>query len=419
MRASRIERWFWGTALLIVLIHPVAYLGMFAGDAEIHLVYGRSAASGHFFEFNPGEKSPGVTSPGYMLMLVPLFQLFPEGIVPVAVKILNVLFWYGSIGLVALLMRQLTSDRRLLMLAAVIAGLLPGSAYNATIGMESGVFGFAVLLTVVLAVRLRWFDAAATTTELSDVTIGVLLGCGCWLRPEGFVIAALFYLVLVWHMVSVHARWSRILWRAVVSAIPLAALAGGVFWFHHQQTGYWLPASGRARVLAGHLESWKIGPIFVSWKPLRLLALYLPLSSCWLLGCWWIARKRLVSAQPPVLLLAAGVSLLFFALYSTVLGSAHLGRYLIFVMPFVVVIAVLAAGHIWQARLLKAPSFALLALGLLTVWGAEMVMRRQLGASTELLHAMHASDDRARFSDSVESLLAHPAKHPIVLGLQE
>ena len=36
----------------IILVYPLVFAGMYAGDAEIHLVYGESASNGHFFEFH-------------------------------------------------------------------------------------------------------------------------------------------------------------------------------------------------------------------------------------------------------------------------------------------------------------------------------------------------------------------------------
>src|SRR4029078_2904336 len=80
--------------LILVFIYPLLFRGMFAGDSEIHLVYGENAAQGHYFEFNPGEKSPGVTSPGYMMFLAMLFKTFPIQWVPLAMKGANLLGWY-------------------------------------------------------------------------------------------------------------------------------------------------------------------------------------------------------------------------------------------------------------------------------------------------------------------------------------
>jgi hypothetical protein len=415
MSAPRIERWLWRAGLAAILLHPAAYLGMFAGDAEIHLVYGRAAASGRFFEFNPGEASPGVTSPGYMVVLALLFRAIPEAQLPVAVKVLDLLFWYASLGLVYLMMGRLTSDLRARRLATIAAGLLPGSTYNATIGMENGLFGCVVLLAVLLAIRLRWFESK-TVPITGELAIGVVLGCGCWLRPEGFVVAALFFLVRWWRAPS--------LLGSLGSLVPLLLLAVALLHFHHAHTGYWLPASARARILLGQQEAWHVGPLFVSWKPLRLLALYFPLSALWLIGCWWIARNRLPCEDRGALGFAAIASLLFFLLYSTVLGAPHLGRYLIFVMPLVVVIAVLAARQIWttwstRTSALKVSAVALASLWLGAVWTWEVVERRELGARSELAHAMRAPADRASVSDRLEALLGHPTKRPIVVALQE
>ena len=81
----------------IILVYPLVFAGMYAGDAEIHVVYGESASNGHFFEFNPGEKSSGVTSIGYMMVVSALFKLFPSFYVPLVLKLINVAAWYALV----------------------------------------------------------------------------------------------------------------------------------------------------------------------------------------------------------------------------------------------------------------------------------------------------------------------------------
>ena len=60
--------------MAICFLYPLLYSGMYAGDAEIHLVYGENASKGCFFCFNPGEPSSGVTSPGWMLIIAMMFS---------------------------------------------------------------------------------------------------------------------------------------------------------------------------------------------------------------------------------------------------------------------------------------------------------------------------------------------------------
>ena len=134
-----------GLGAALVLLYPAVYIGMYAGDAEIHLVYAENAARGDFFEFNRGEKASGVTSTGYMLLLGAVFRLAPDSFVPVVVKSLDLLSWYALVALVYLTARRILGDDVWAYLAALAAGLLPGSAYNSTIGMENGMFGALVL----------------------------------------------------------------------------------------------------------------------------------------------------------------------------------------------------------------------------------------------------------------------------------
>ena len=98
-----VRRLIFITGCLAVVLSPFAYIGNFAGDSQVHLVYGENASEGRFFEFNLDEKSAGVSSPGYMVFLASLFKVFPDTWVPAVMKGANILFWYGLVVLVFLL----------------------------------------------------------------------------------------------------------------------------------------------------------------------------------------------------------------------------------------------------------------------------------------------------------------------------
>ena len=87
-------------AAAAVLLYPLAYADVYAGDAVIHLIYAENAARGHFYEFNLGEVTAGVTSTGYMLLLAGLFRLLPAPLVPIAAKLLGALAWFASLAFV-------------------------------------------------------------------------------------------------------------------------------------------------------------------------------------------------------------------------------------------------------------------------------------------------------------------------------
>jgi hypothetical protein len=82
-------------SVLALVAYPLIYIGNYAGDSQVHLIYGQNAAEGAFFEFNLGEKSAGVTSPGYMLLIAGFFKVAPDVWVPAMIKATNLFFWYG------------------------------------------------------------------------------------------------------------------------------------------------------------------------------------------------------------------------------------------------------------------------------------------------------------------------------------
>ena len=427
LRARKVDFWLGAITLLLVVVHPLAYLTNYAGDAEIHLVYGSHAAEGHYFEFNPGEKSPGVTSPGYMLILGALFKILPASIVPVVVKALDILFWYALVGLVALLMRALSAPKPWAWLAALVAGLLPGSAYNATIGMENGVFAFCVVLVTYLALRWGWFGPGPRLAASKELVLGLLIGCGCWLRPEGFIVAVLLFMVRWQESLRSPVQLGAAVARSATSLLPAVLIGCGVLWFHYSQTGYLAPGSGVARVTMGRLESWRLGPVSVSPKFAVRLAVYLPLGLGWILGSILIVRDRLAAPQRRTLLFCTGLSWLFFFLYSTLLPAAHLARYAIFVMPFVIVIAVLAAMWLWEGwtnLFPRAPRwrlavFSFAGLMLFAVLTSEIAARRNLQPYNELAKLMRVPRERSEYSDRMFALLGRPTKVPVSLAYQE
>ncbi len=409
----------------LVVLHPLLYAGMFAGDAEIHLAYAERAAQGRFFEFNPGEKSPGVTSPGYMLLVAVLFQLLPATWVPLAMKVLGYAAWYGLVALVFLLARRLIRDRSWVWTATAVAGLLPGSAYNAVIGMENGIFGFFVLAFFLLTQVWRRNYLPASGEAGRGALLGTILGLLCWLRPEGFVLAPL---AAVYHA-ALRTRSGEgpaaLLRPFLAVAIPAGVLGAAAIYFHLSQTGWLIPASGASRLLSSWRESVAIGPLQFSPKfTVRLLA-YMPLTLAFLVGNFLILRRRVSEADFVTCIAYIGLFWLFFVLYSAVIGSSHLARYVIFLLPFLVLIAVWAAAWLWQewARVVpvwlverRSAVFGLALATLTVVFAVEAFQRTRLGAHDELAQAMDAPRIRSATSDALYRLLGQPPPPVQLLG---
>ena len=420
----------WVAAVLgvaAVLAYPAAYLGMYAGDALIHLAYAENAAAGRLFEFNPGEKSSGVTSPGFMLLLAAFFKIASAYYVPALVKALNLLAWYALAFVVWLTARRVLGSDGWAFLAAVTAGLLPGSAYNATIGMESGLFALAVMLFLYLAARWKWLFGDRPREAWQGVAIGVTLGVAAWLRPEGFVVGAIALAYATAMLRRDGLGVARIAARLAASVAVFAAVAGSMLLFHVWMTGDLIMTSGASRVALSAARSIGLGPLPFTPDFSERLLQYAPLTGAALLGGVLLATGR-VRPRTRIEPLMVVLFCVFFAAYSTVLASDHLARYVIFLMPMLVITAAVGARWLWdtlsaagspRALRLRLGAFALGAAGLTAVFAVETHLRRGLGTHDALRAAMDAPGERTAYSDRMLAALGNPAQRPVSLAYEE
>lgn len=416
--------------ILIMIVHPFFYFSMYSGDAEIHLVYARNAAAGHLFEFNSGEKSAGVTSPGYMLILTTFFKIFPESIVPLAVKLLNILCWYLLLYLAFVLSRRLIGNEFWAWMVTLIISVMPGAVYNATTGMENGIFAALFLFWLFLAVRWDWLAVTEEETG-SSIILGILLGILCWIRPEGFVLA-----ILAFSFKALRSLWSSVgskrsvlisLESVLTALAPFLLFSALYFSLLYYETGHLLPTSGVSRMGIGGQESFRIGSLPVNLKFVKYLIYYFPLTISMIIGFQLLlSRKR--SGKPPVVYYAypATAIIVFFILYSSILGAHHLSRYMIFLLPVMTIFSGLGARSVSEnlntGRKTKTVLFAASLILLGVLFGGEIFLRSKSGSnypSGGLWRAMKAPETRREFSDRMFDELGRPSKLPVSLAYQE
>jgi len=427
IRGTKITKLF---LILIMILHPIFYFSMYSGDAEIHLVYAENAAGGHFFEFNLGEKSAGVTSPGYMLILTSFFKIFPESIVPLAVKLLNILCWYLLLYLVFVLSRRLIGNGFWAWTVTLIVSLMPGAVYNATTGMENGIFGALFLFWLYLVIRWDWLAVTETKAKRSLI-LGILLGILCWIRPEGFVLAILSFtfkaLQSLWSPVGSKRPVLISLKHILTALIPFLLSTALYFGFLYSETGQFLPTSGISRIGIGGQESFRIGSLPVNLKFVKYLIYYFPLTISMILGFrGLLSRKR--SGKPPVVYYAypAATIIVFIILYSSILGAHHLSRYMIFLLPVMTMFSGLGAKSVsenWNwGRKTRTVVFTASMILLGTLFAGEIYLRYKSGSNYpagELWRAMKAPGTRREFSDRMFDELGKPSKLPVSLAYQE
>ena len=284
-----------------------------------------------------------------------------------------------------------------------------------------------VLLFVYLAVRWRWMSPEGQERTGRQLALGAVLGSAALLRPEGVVVGAVaigYTALVMWRS---EPGIGRVISRLLVPSAVFSALVGASTLFHLSVTGDLLPSSGMSRIVLSRVDSFDLGPIWFSPKFAERLFYYLPLTGAWLMGNWLIATGRWRSrthAEPLLLTLFWT----FFVLYSTVLGSVHLARYIIFVMPMMVIVGAIAARWLWETlstvdrsgvQWLKVGVFALGTVGMLAVFTVETDRRRDLGPHDALEQAMDAPGERTEFSDRLMAELGDPTDLPVSVAYQE
>lgn len=413
---------------MAVLAHPWLYAGFFAGDAEIHLVYGESAAAGRFFQFNPGETSPGVTSPGYMLLVASLFAVIPARFVPVILVGLGYVAWYLLLLLVYKHLRRAGLERRWAVLGGVVLGLLPGTAYNSVVGMENVLFASLMLAWLLLAFRWGYFEPQGASSRgglAKELALGAALGLSVWIRPEAAfleAVAIVYGLVLA----ASERRLAGAIGPTVWSASSFLLLVGALAGFHHHYTGVWLPGSGKARIMMASLESFSFGPVRVDPKFTVRLLMYLPLTAFAAVGYSRTIRAVRNGEKRTAEVVYGLILGVYFMLYTFVFGAAHLARYTIFLMPLVVMPAVIGVKVFWEGAVLArmgrftVPVLLGAALFLGAVFAIEMKLRTEQGGSRRsLANAMAAPENRKAASDRLMAELGAQWARPVVLAYQE
>jgi len=418
-------------SLFAVLSSPWLYAGNYAGDAQVHLIYGENAAKGGFFEFNVSEKSAGVTSPGFMLFIAVLFKLVPPEIVPVAVKATNLLAWYGLLAMIFLSANRMLESKIWAWYSTIISGLIPGSVYNSNIGMENGLFAFFVFLWFYMSLRVHWFTRLGEISGRSELALGTVMGLLCWIRPEGLIVTILAIICRVFFLNFKGLSIKELSKHIILFLVPLISLITLLIYFHFNQTGYLVPHSGLSRILMSNISSdtHLLGPLYISTRLASRLLAYSPLTFIWVLSSILIIMGKIQtidSNKPSIFLIALFIAT--FMLYSSFVGSIHIARYITFALPAMVIIAVMGTRWIWERinvskqwhiRLLLHGSLvgSALLLGLVFVW--ETNLRLRLDSQYSLFRTMRAPSERSSTSESLYQVLGNPTDIPISLALQE
>ncbi|HET9253000.1 MAG TPA: hypothetical protein VFP58_12875 [Candidatus Eisenbacteria bacterium] len=316
-------------------------------DSWIYAQMARNLATGHGFAFNPDEPVAGSTGPLYTFILALLYLVFHEVIW--TAKVFGILCQIGTGLAIFSAMLALFPARRLLgALAALLVVTSPPLLWGMLSGMEIPLY--LLLASVGLAFYVR-----------SRHLLAVLVwGLGVWVRPDGLFLLAL----------GLVAPPREALRRLAVAAPILVAFLGFNF-----AVGYtWMPQT------VGMKAHFGVDLVDRTWSMMREWG-----------ALWGVPYRRTDQLDEPVVflvLLLAGAVLtirrwpllaayaigfpIAMSLFRDQSGSHK--RYILYVIPFAMILAVYAIDFIsrrWAAA--KATWVAPAAVAACLVWQAAYI----------------------------------------------
>src|SRR5436309_4914709 len=157
-------------------------LGFPMDDPYIHFQFARNLAHGAGFSFNPGEPTPGATSPLWVVLLAAGNRLgFP--LEPLAIGL-----GIASAALAACMTFEVVLGAGLPLALAFLAGLALGSAGRFTWASLSGM---ETCLAAALSLLLMRLVLAPRRTGGHAMTMGLVAGLCAEARPEMFLLGPL------------------------------------------------------------------------------------------------------------------------------------------------------------------------------------------------------------------------------------
>lgn len=336
-----------GALAVLVALLPCAFFGFMAGDAVIHLIFAENALRGDWLVFNPGEHSGGETSFAYMLVVMTLWKLLGQPLAPYAMIAVCYLAWLTTLAAGWRLVKDWYPRSEWPWFWLLITGTMPGSIFNSVLGMEN-------VLLAPAAMGLLWatYRRDALARPLSpamELAVASGLGMLTWLRPEALFLAAG---VLAWRLL-IQARsgdWKAAVIRGGVSGGIVVAWFAALFAVFLSLSGLMPFSGGVARLNMSASDGILLGGVMPLHTKMasRFLA-YAPLTAMFALG----VRRWLKSGGPDlvhrgIVGLAIFLVGMFAALYSTILPTAHLARYTIFLWPLVALVGTYGVAESWS-----------------------------------------------------------------------
>lgn len=331
----------------VLLASSIAYVGpSHADDTFIYMRYVDNLLRGDGLSFNPHEKSHGMTSVAWTLLMVVPSALFGntlavwKGVSWICYGVLCVWTCWSILGRA----RHLAPAVLIALAILVEPHLFRWSGS----GMENALAGISIL-----AVLLTW--RSVFLERGSGAAMGPLLGVLPFVRPELALLGAL--LTLEWGILArARGEWAGLIRAMAVAAVLAALIAGAMF----LATGYWVPQTAAAKAIASVQNQ-------TPWYALERTALIVVTGAGVLVpaGLWLLGFPRVRPLVRPALLFMVLVS--SYLAWQNHLVSTRYSVSLNFPLMVAAGLALLEVGRARMAVVL--PAFAVqlaMAIGVLT-----------------------------------------------------
>ncbi|MHA2140316.1 MAG: hypothetical protein ACXADC_05370 [Candidatus Thorarchaeota archaeon] len=235
-------------AVVLTLASALHYLSSMAtltdpgfvfDDCYIHLQFARTIFEGEAWQYNPGELSTGSTSPLWSIILSPLFLFTTDPTSLIwGVYVISALLYISSTFLVGKISLSYTSSITWSVIAMLGFVFVPRNTLLMISGMETPLFVFLVLLSIILLDRME---------PRFDPIIGAVIGLAFLARPEG-VLLALVCVPARFMILAVRRKINRQRIIPMVSMVGLMAIIASIWvLFCLSTTGQILPATFYAK----------------------------------------------------------------------------------------------------------------------------------------------------------------------------
>lgn len=398
------------------ILHPLFYLNIFSGDAEIHLVYTRNFLDGYPLQFNPGQPSSGQTSMGFMFIVILFMKLFGYGAGALSMKLIGLASLYVIAIQTFRLARLVGLSGPWPLLAAITTLLFPGSVFNGMLGSENAFFGALGLSWLLLALKRGWLSPERPPRLGDDVALAALMGAMFWIRPEAIPFGGIAWGVRFLSDLAANRRLNLpLIGRALLFGVVAVVLALGYVLLFQHWAGQLPFGAGYARLFeARNVDSiWVLG-LAINVKVLLRLAAYASVVLPAFYALFVLARKIEDRDRRWLLIFLGSEFFVFMALYVlNGITALHFARYSILIWPMGIIAAIYGLAQLSRtgAGRLAAAAAILAFLGMAAY---ETHLRAGFERDT-LVQAMQLHDK----SEFYLARYGHPAIRPIVIAAQE